>query len=114
MDSYKLDEVKMLFDKNLLTTDILKRILESSKRRIELYDDEESIEILKYLNTLDIIPEDIQDEINKYLADYNASIIDNKEKEKIESKVINWRIVFIYSLIISLVIIAVSLIIMFR
>ena len=114
MDSYKLDEVKMLFDKNLLTTDILKRILESSKRRIELYDDEESIEILKYLNTLDIIPEDIQDEINKYLADYNASIIDNKEKEKIESKVINWRVVFIYSLIISLVIVAVSLIIMFR
>ena len=114
MDSYKLDEVKILFDKNLLTTDILKRILESSKRRIELYDDEESIEILKYLNTLDIIPEDIQDEINKYLADYNASIIDNKEKEEIESKVINWRIVLIYSLIISLVIVAVSLIIMFR
>ena len=51
MDSYSLDEVKNIIDKNLMSPDVLKNILKSSTRRIEIYDDEEAVEILKYLST---------------------------------------------------------------
>ena len=114
MDSYKLDEIKMLIDKNLLNSDVLINILNSTKRRIELYDDEESVNILKYLSTSDIIPEQTKEDINKYLAEYNSSVIKDNEEEVINNKVINWRVVLIYSLIITLVIIIIGLFLIMR
>ena len=114
MDSYKLDEIKMLIDKNLLNSEVLINILNSTKRRIELYDDEDSVEVLKYLSTSDIVPNKTKEDINKFIAEYNSSVIKENEKEIINNKVINWRVVLIYSLIIALVITIVGLFIIMR
>ena len=43
MDNYKLEEVKNIIEKNLLSPDVLKNILKSSTRRIETYGDDEAI-----------------------------------------------------------------------
>lgn len=114
MDSYSLDEVKMLIDKDLLTNDVLKNILISSKRRLELYDDSESLNILRFLATNDLIPEEVKEEINKYIAEYNSSTIREKEDEDINNKVINWRVVLVYALIFTLAICVIALYIIYR
>lgn len=82
MDNYKLEEVKNIIEKNLLSPDVLKNILKSSTRRIETYGDDEAISILKYLSSHESIPDATKEEINKYLAQYENYNIENIEKEK--------------------------------
>ena len=103
MDSYKLEEVKMLIDKNLLTGDILKNILTSSTRRIELYDNEESVDILKYLSKADCVPLETKEEINKFLAEYDSSKSVEQDKEKIKEEARNWKVVLLYAIVIALI-----------
>lgn len=98
MDNYNLDDVKILIDKGLLTTDVLKNILKSTTRRIELYNDNDDVQILKYLSSHDSIPDETKEEINKYLSVYNEHEIDN-----VEDKKINYKLIIIYSVLISLI-----------
>lgn len=81
MDNYKLEEVKNIIEKNLLSPEVLNTILKSSTRRIEIYDDEEAVNILKYLSNHESIPDETKEEINKYLAQYENYNIENTEKE---------------------------------
>ena len=86
MDYYKLEEVKNIIDKNLLSPEVLKTILKSSTRRVETYGDDEAISILKYLSNHESIPDETKEEINKYLAQYENYNIENIEKEKSTNK----------------------------
>lgn len=104
MDTYKLEEVKSLIEKNLLSPEVLKNILKSSTRRIENYNDEEALKILKYLSINDMIPTETKDEINKYLSEYNTYHIDEVERDNELSKNKNNRVVVIYVIIILLII----------
>ena len=88
MDNYSLNDVKTLVDKDLITSDILKNIFESTTRRIELYHDIDDINILKYLLDCNIVPSSTKEEIRKYLSEYEKSIIidDDRNKDKIISR----------------------------
>ena len=46
MDNYTVNEVEKIIQENLLTNDVLTSIIESSIRRIEIFNDKEGIEIL--------------------------------------------------------------------
>lgn len=104
MDNYKLNEVKNIIDNNLLEPEVLENILKSSTRRIETYDDQESLDILKYLVTCDIIPRDTKEHINKYLAEYNTCKIENNSKLEEERVGFN-KIMFMYIMIVILLIV---------
>lgn len=89
MDNYNLEEVKMLIDKNLVTPEVLKNILKSTTRRLELYDDQDDLSILKYLSDCELIPKEAKEEINKYLAlydSYNVNTIEGTKVSKEERK----------------------------
>ena len=107
MDNYKLEEVKNIIDKNLLTPDVLKNVLKSATRRIEIYGDESAIEILKYLSTNNVIPSETKEEINKYLAQCDNYNIENKikDKEETRNKKINIIIISLSAIVISLILI---------
>ena len=49
MDTYEFDEVKDIIENRRLTTEILNSILESTTRKIDLFDDVESRKILTFL-----------------------------------------------------------------
>ena len=49
MDTYEFDEVKDIIENRRLTTEILNSILESTTRKIDLFDDVESRKILAFL-----------------------------------------------------------------
>lgn len=107
MDNYKLEEIKNIIDKNLLTPDVLKNILKSTTRRIETYGDENAVEILKYLSMNDVIPLEIKEEINKYLAQCDNYNVENTIKDKVETKnkKINIIIIFLSIVVLSLILI---------
>lgn len=86
MDNYNLDEVKSLLNKNLITPDVLNNILKSATRRVELYNDKDDIEILRYLSSSELIPSDTKEEINNYLALYEGFNINNVESVKSNEK----------------------------
>ena len=98
MDNYNLDDVKILIDKGLVTPEVLKNILKSTTRRIELYNDNDDVQILKYLSSHDSIPKETKEEINKYLSIYNEHEIDNSENKKI-----NFKLIIIYSVLIAII-----------
>lgn len=93
MDNYTLNDIKNLLENNMLDSEMLKHIFENTTRRIDLYDDNESIEILKLLSNEDAIPEGTKKEINKYLDKYfefrENELKQNEEKiEKVDSKIV--------------------------
>lgn len=109
MDSYKLEEVKMLIEKNMLTSDILKNILTSSTRRIELYDNSESVDILKFLSKEDCVPDETKEEIKKFLSEYDSSKSVEEDNDKIKEKISNWKVVLLYAVVITLITVSILL-----
>ena len=99
MDNYKLEEVKNIIDKNLLSPEVLENILKSTTRRIETYEDKEAIDILEFLSKTDIVPEETKEQIKKYLAEYDTCKIHNNEQLQEDKEGIN-KIMIIYILII--------------
>ena len=77
MDNYSLDEVKNIIENDNLSAYMLRSMLDNAIRRIELYSDEESIEILEYILKNAVISLEVKEEISKYLT--NLSL----EKESI-------------------------------
>ncbi len=105
MDNYTLNEVKMLIDKKMMKPEILNNILKSTTRRIELYDDKDDIEILRYLSNDESIPKTTKEEIDKYLSEYEKYNI-NKNEISIERKsIINKKVIIVYSLILIILIV---------
>lgn len=113
MDNYTLNEVKMLIDKKMMKPEILNNILKSTTRRVELYDDKDDIEILKYLANNESIPKTTKEEIDKYLKEYENYKSD-KNEISIESRKINKKVTIVFSiiLIILTIILAILLLIM--
>lgn len=111
MDNYKMEDIEKLIESNLLTPDILKNILKSTTRRIENYDDKEAVKILKYLSNHEVVPEEIKEEINKYLAEYNTYKIDSVEKNENKGEESKTKIILLYSLIIILSVILLYLLV---
>ena len=68
MDSFTIEEVKNLVKSNLISENILNNILDSTIRKIELYNDDDSIEILKYLKEIEIVPISFKKEIELFLS----------------------------------------------
>lgn len=93
MDNYTLGDIKNLLKNNMLDSEMLTHIFENTTRRIDLYDDNESIEILKLLSKEELIPEETKNEITKYLNNYfkfrKNELKQNEEKiEKVDSKIV--------------------------
>ncbi len=105
MDNYKMEDIEKLIENNLLTPDILKNILKSTTRRIENYDDKDAVKILKYLSSHEVVPEEIKEEINKYLSEYNTYKIDSVENSENKGKESKIKIIVLYSLILVLLVI---------
>ncbi len=108
MDSYSLDEVKMLIEKNLLTGEILKNILTSCTRRIELYDNSESLDILKYLKDASCVPDETKEELSKFLSEYDNSKMEEDSSQKIKEEISNWKIILLYGLVITLIVVGLA------
>ena len=89
MDDYSLEEVKKIVESDKLTAFILRAILDNATRRIEIYNDEECIEILKYLleNANFDSKNSIKEEIKNYLEKVNN--IDNHGNSEIIENVDN-------------------------
>ena len=108
MDNYNLDEVKMLMEKNLITPEVLKNILKSTTRRLELYDDQDDLSILKYLSDSELVPDEAKEEINKYLAlydSYNVTTVEGVKvsKEERKSSIILITIVILLLMVVLIV-----------
>lgn len=71
MDNYSLEEVKSLIHNNLITKEVFDNILKSTTRRLELYNDKDDWEILKYLSQSSLVSDDSKEKIDKYLKSYN-------------------------------------------
>lgn len=110
MDNYTLSEVKMLIDKKMLKPEILNNILKSTTRRIELYDDKDDLEILKYLSNNNSIPKATKEEINKYLSEYENYNVD-KNNDFIEKKSLINKKVIMVTLVLLLILILMFLLI---
>ncbi len=104
MDNYNLEEVKMLINKNLVTPEVLKNILKSTTRRLELYNDKDDLSILVYLSECELIPSDTKEEINKYLALYDSYKIKTDENTNESKEERKGSIILIFSLIVFLII----------
>lgn len=105
MDNYTLSEVKMLIDKKMMKPEILNNILKSTTRRIELYDDKDDIEILRYLSNNESIPKATKEEIDKYLSEYENY---NRDKNKIsieKKNIISKKVIIVYLVILIILII---------
>lgn len=109
MDNYSLKEVKMLMNNNLVTPDVLKNILNSTTRRLELYHDKDDLEILKYLSRSSLVPSDTKEEIDKYLALYDSYNVMTHESEKESIEQRKGGIILIFSLILFLLVLCVLL-----
>lgn len=110
MDNYSLNDVKNLIDKNLINSDILKNILESTTRRIELYQDIDDINILKLLLDCKVIPSKTKEEIRKYLNEYEKIVIENDKKNK-ENVVVRRKNIIVFMLVIIALIILFCLVV---
>ena len=104
MDNYDLDEVKMLVEKNLVTPEVLNNILKSTTRRLELYNDQDDLSILRYLSKCELIPEEAKDEINKYLALYNSYHVESSEEAKQTQEDRKGSMILVFTLIVFLII----------
>ena len=111
MDNYSLEEVKMLMNKNLVTPDVLKNILKSTTRRLELYNDKDDLAILQYLSNSELVPKETKDEIDKYLAIYNDYNIKSNENIKQSKEDRKPSIILIFTVIVFLIVLCVLLII---
>ena len=111
MDNYSYEEVKMLINNNLVTSEVLNNILKSTTRRLELYKDKDDLKILQYLSDSQLIPVDTKDEINKYLALYDSYDIQTKENTMTSKENRKGSFAFAFVLIIVLLIISLYFII---
>lgn len=100
MDNYDLEEVKMIIQEERLSSNILKSILENTTRRIEIYADEESYEILKYILNEAQIDTDTKEEIEKYLNRCKNDTVESIQTEEENESTLPW--IFIISGIIFL------------
>lgn len=82
MDTYKLDEVKDIIEKRRLTTEILNSILESTTRKIDLFDDVESKEILSFLKESNDVPVKVKVYIDDFLKTYKNSLNEEESENK--------------------------------
>lgn len=111
MDNYSLEEVKMLISENKITPEVFKNILKSASRRLELYNDKDDLEILKFLSQNKLVPEKTKKEINKYLLIYDKA---NNTNNAITKKNTNRRrITIITILTIALVLIIICILLIF-
>ncbi len=74
MDNYTVNEVEKIIQENLLTNDVLTSIIESSIRRIEIFNDKEGIEILNFLKNDKKISLNIKNDIDKFLNNYQNNL----------------------------------------
>ena len=111
MDNYSLKEVKMLINGNLVTPDVLKNILNSTTRRIELYHDKDDLEILKYLSRSELVPGETKEEIDKYLALYDSYNIKTSESEKESIEQRKGGVILVFSIIVFLIVLFILLLV---
>ncbi len=100
MDYYSLEEVKKIIDNNLLTPEVLRNILKSTTRRIEIKDDLAALDILKFLSKCSIIPEDTRNYIDKYLSEHDSYILKGQKNDEENNS--TRRTILLYLLIISI------------
>ncbi len=81
MDTYEFDEVKDIIENRRLTTEILNSILESTTRKIDLFDDVESRKILAFLKESNDVPVKVKVYIDDFLKKYTNSLNEEDEKE---------------------------------
>ena len=81
MDTYEFDEVKDIIENRRLTTEILNSILESTTRKIDLFDDVESRKILTFLKESNDVPVKVKVYIDDFLKKYKNSFNEEEEKE---------------------------------
>ena len=81
MDTYEFDEVKDIIENRRLTTEILNSILESTTRKIDLFDDVESRKILAFLKESNDVPVKVKVYIDDFLKKYKNSLNEEDEKE---------------------------------
>ena len=113
MDNYSLEEVKMLISENKITPEVFKNILKSASRRLELYNDSDDLEILKFLSQNKVVPDKIKKEINSYLAIYDK--VNNKNNEVVKSNTNRRRATVITILVVAIILIAICiLLIMYK
>lgn len=82
MDNFTMKEVERIVNDGLLSAEILHSIFESTTRKIEMYNDVESINILKYLEGENSIPEEVRFEIRDFLYNYDkykSSLVSNDD-----------------------------------
>lgn len=103
MDDYSLNEVKDIIKEDNLSANILRSILDNTTRRIEIYNDDESVEILKYILENAEISEDVKSEINKYLDLVSSVSSEVVEEEK--NKVGNLFLIFLVLLFVVFIIV---------
>lgn len=112
MDNYSLEEVKLLIDENKISPEVFNNILKSASRRLELYNDKDDLEILRFLSENKIVPKSIRKEINGYLESYykinNMVNEKNKKNGKKRTKTV------IIMLIIAIVLIIICLCLVFN
>lgn len=108
MDNYTIDEVKKIIQANLLTKEVLNSIIESSIRRIEIFGDKDSIEILEFLKSNQMTPLEVKNDIEKFLDNYRndfSSIFDSHYYEESKS--------YLFYIIIGIMFILLGIILLF-
>lgn len=88
MDNYSLEDVIKIDKNGLLTPKVLKKIILSVVRRVEIYGDYTEVEILRYLKTSNSVEEDLIKEIDDYIYKFEGHII---EEEKVDKR----RVIFL-------------------
>ena len=112
MDNYSLEEVKMLINENKVSIAVFKNILKSATRRLELYNDKDDWEILKYLSENKVVPEKIKKEINRYLDDYNK--FNSENNDRIKGNIEKRTKTVITMLIIAIILIIICMFLIFK
>ena len=98
MDNYSLEDVIKIDKNGLLTPKVLKKIILSVVRRVEIYGDYTEVEILRYLKTSNSVEEDLIKEIDDYIYKFEGHII---EEEKVDKR----RVILTLPLILIVVLI---------
>ena len=107
MDDYRLEEVKTIIENNLLTPEVLENILKNSTKRIELYNDIEAVEILKYLKSDVTVTIKTKEDIDNYLINYKE-YNEESSNNNVEKKNIRIMILYLIILILSIVLVWLS------
>ena len=107
MDNYSLEEVKMLINNNMVTPEVFNNILKSTTRRIELYNDRDDWKILKYLSESNVLPENAQKEISKYLNSYDEYC--KKMKKENTKRMIQRKKTILVILFVAFILIAICI-----